>query len=60
MKKLIEHTYGLSIYMKLKLDNGYIAEVNEYFRNDGTIIKTTADNDPELRKQVIAAYNKLY
>lgn len=60
MDKLIEHTYGLHIYVKLRLDNGYIAEVSEYLRNDGSTIKTTADNDPDLRREVIAAYHALY
>ena len=60
MKKLIEHTYGTHIYMKLELDNGVIAEVDEYLRNDGSKIKTSADNDEALRSQIIEAYNKLY
>ena len=61
MEKIIEHTYGPHIYMKLQLDNGYIAEVDEYIRSDGkTHILTTADDNETLRNQVIAAFNKLY
>ena len=59
MKKIIEHTYGLSIYMKLEID-GRIEEITEYLRNDGSHYKTTGDNEPARREAIIKAYNELY
>ena len=58
MKKLIEHTYGMYIYMKLEID-GKQYEVSCYLRNDGEHIKTTADGTPD-REKVIKAFNELY
>ena len=61
MKKLVEHTYGNHIYMKLELD-GKIEEVDNYpgAGNDWTLYKTTSDGDPARRRKVIDAFNKLY
>ena len=58
MEKIIEHTYGGSAFMKLKL-NGKEYEVTTYFREDEQTYKTTADGTEE-RKKVIAAFNELY
>jgi len=61
MKKLVEHTYGSHIYMKLELD-GKIEEVDNYAGENGTwdVYKTTSDNDPVRRARVIAAFDDLY
>lgn len=58
MKKIIEHTYGSHIYMKLELD-GKEYEIDCYLRNDGEHFKTSADGT-ENREKVIEAFNKLY
>ena len=34
-EKLIEHTYGTHIYMKMRLDNKRIEEIDVYLRKDG-------------------------
>ncbi len=59
MKKITEYTYGLSIYMKMELD-GKIEEINVYIRDKGWIYKTSGDNNPERREQIINAFNELY
>jgi len=33
-KKLIEHTYATHIYMRIKLDNKRIEEIDVYLRKD--------------------------
>lgn len=58
MKKIIEHTYGTHIYMKLELNNN-IYEVDCYIRENGNEYKTTADGTAE-RQAVINAFNELY
>lgn len=49
MQKLIEHTDGTHIYMKLVLENKRIEEIDVYLKADGnhTYI-TSADNVSEL------------
>lgn len=59
MKKLIEHTYGTHIYMRMELD-GQIEEIDVYITESGMIYKTTGDQDPQRRESIIAAFNKLY
>lgn len=59
-KKLIEHTYGTHIYMKLKLDCGTIEEIDAYVRETGCAYRTTADHDPARREEVIRAFHELY
>ena len=61
MKKLLEHTYGGSIFMRLE-HNGKIYEVSNYAGVDGSWehFKTTADDNPELRDRLIAAFRALY
>lgn len=63
--KLCEHTNGTHVYMRLKLDNGRIEEVDAYATETGWKYHTSADNNPdfpnpEIRAQIIAAFNKLY
>jgi hypothetical protein len=58
MKKIIEHTYGTHIYMRLVI-SGKEYEVDCYLRNDGDHYKTSADGTEE-REKVIDAFNKLY
>lgn len=74
MEKLIEHTYGTHIYMKMRLDNGRIEEIDVFITNDGDMIfRTSADNGAELdkteeqkqerenlRQQIIKAFYELY
>ena len=63
--KLAEHTYGTHVYMRLKLDNGRIEEIDAYITESGWKYHTSADNNPdlpkpEIRKQIIDAFNALY
>lgn len=72
MIKLAEHTYGNHIYMKMKLDNERIEEIDVYFTNEGEKYVTSADHGTELytgeelerrkklREQIILAFNHLY
>lgn len=59
MEKLVEHTYGNHIYMKIKLNNR-IEEIDVHIREDGEHYKTSADYNSELRREVIRAFNELY
>lgn len=61
MKKIVEHTYGTHIYMKLE-HGGAVYEVDNYAGADGSWehFKTTADDNPELRDRLIAAFRALY
>ena len=59
MEKLIEHTYGTHIYMKLLLDDQE-EEIDVYIREEGFTYKTTKDDNPERRQAIIDAFNKLY
>lgn len=70
--KLEEHTYGTHIYMKMKLNNGRIEEIDVYLRNDGEHYITSADHVIELykgeelekrkrlRQEIIDTFNELY
>lgn len=63
--KLSEQTCGTHIYMRMKLDNGRIEEIDVYLRDDGTQYKTSADycteNHPAgLREEIISTFNELY
>lgn len=72
LEKLIEHTYGTHIYMKMRLDNKRIEEIDVYLRNDGEHYVTSADHGIELcsgenlkqrqklRQEIIDAFNELY
>ena len=70
--KLEEHTYGTHIYMKMRLDNKRIEEIDVYLRNDGEHYVTSADHVMELykgkeleerkrlRHEIIDTFNRLY
>ena len=70
--KLEEHTYGTRIYMKMRLDNKRIEEIDVYLRNNGDHYVTSADHGMELcsgeslkqkqklRQEIIDAFNELY
>lgn len=60
MRKITEHTYGSSIYMKLETDAGNIEEINAYIRETGTTYRTTADHNQERREEIIRCFNELY
>ena len=70
--KLVEHTYGTHIYMKMRLDNGRIEKIDVYIRNDGEHYVTSEDHGMELYKgkeledrkrlcqEIIDTFHKLY
>ena len=70
--KLEEDTYGNHIYMKMRLDNKRIEEIDVYLRNDGEHYVTSADHVMELykgkeleerkqlRQEIIDTFNRLY
>lgn len=70
--KLKEHTYGTHIYMKMRLDNKRIEEIDVYLRKDGEHYITSADHGMELykgeelekrkrlRQEIIDTFKKLY
>lgn len=70
--KMIVHTYGTHIYMKMCLDNRRIEEIDVYLRNDGEHYVTSADHGIELykgkaleerkqlRQKIIDTFNLLY
>lgn len=58
IKKITEHTYGTSAFMRLEID-GKMYEITCYFRENGEFYKTSADGTPE-REKAIAAFKELY
>lgn len=63
MLKLAEHTYGNHIFMRMKLDNGRIEEIDVFLDKDSNeTYRTSADpgNRTEVREQIIGAFKKLY
>lgn len=70
--KLEEHTYGTHIYMKMRLDNKRIEEIDVYLRNDGEHYVTSAyhvmelykgkelEERKRLRQEIIDTFNRLY
>lgn len=66
--KLVEHTYGNHIHMRMRLDDGRIEEIDVYHTDTGTVYKTSADPGMELdpekhmitRRKIIDAFNELY
>lgn len=70
--KLVEHTYGTHIYMKMRLNNKKIEKIDVYIRNDGEHYVTSADHGMELykgkeledrkrlRQEIIDTFHKLY
>lgn len=71
-EKLVEHTYGTHIYMKMRLDNKRIEKIDVYLRNDGNYYVTSVDHGMELykgeelekrkrlRQEIIDTFKKLY
>lgn len=71
-EKLVEHTYGTHIYMKMRLDNKRIEKIDVYLRNDGNYYITSVDHGMELykgeelekrkrlRQEIIDTFKKLY
>ncbi len=71
-EKLMEHTYGNHIYMKMRLGNKRIEEIDVYLRKDGEHYVTSADHRMELcsgenfkqkqklRQEIINTFNELY
>lgn len=60
MEKIAEHTDGAHTYMKLRLDDGAVEEIDAYFSAKGTRYRTTADGDGVRRQEIIFAFQKLY
>ena len=60
MEKIIEHTDGAHAYMKLRLDNGSIEEIDVYFCRNETRYRTTGDGDTARRDNIISAFQSLY
>jgi hypothetical protein len=60
MEKLVEHTNGNHIYMKMKLDNERIEEIDVYLKEDGKHYKTSVDYNQTLKEEVIRVFNELY
>ncbi len=63
--KLVEHTYGTHIFMRLRLDNQRVEEIDAYITESGWTYHTSADNNPnlpkpELRAEIIKAFHELY
>lgn len=70
--KMIEHTYGTHIYMKMRLDNNRIEEIDVYYNENGTRYVTSVDYGMELytgkeleerkslRQKIIDTFNSLY
>lgn len=71
-EKLVEHTYETHIYMKMRLDNKRIEEIDVYLRKDGEHYITSADHGIELykgeelekrkqlRREIIDTFHELY
>ena len=71
-EKLVEHTYGTHIYMKMRLDDKRIEEIDVYIRNDGEHYVTSVDHGMELykgkeleeikrlRQKIIDTFHELY
>lgn len=74
MKKLIENTNGIHIYMRMMLDNKRIEEIDVYLQPDGSKkYVTSADHGAELdrteqtkqkrealRAEIIRTFEQLY
>ena len=60
MEKITEHTYGAHIYMKLRLDDGAVEEIDVYFPDGGPRYKTSGDGAETRRDEIISAFQALY
>lgn len=59
-EKIGEATNGAHVYMLLRTESGRIEEIDAYIRENGWSYRTTADNDPEIRNEIIRAFCELY
>ena len=71
-EKLCEYTNGTHIYMKMRLNNKRIEEIDVYLRNNGEHYITSVDHGMELykgkeleerkrlRQEIIDTFHKLY
>ena len=59
MEKLIEHVYGTHAYMKLKINDGTITEIDVYWAEAGTTYKVP-DSMENRREEIIHAFNELF
>ena len=71
-EKLCEYTNGTHIYMKMRLNNKRIEEIDVYLRNNGEHYITSVDHGMELykgneleerkrlRQEIIDTFNELY
>lgn len=57
---LTVHTYGTHIYMKLRTDSGKLGEIDVFLCEHRETYSTSADNNPDLRAEIIEAFNCLY
>lgn len=58
--KLIEHTYGTHIYMKMLID-GKSEEIDVFIRECEEIYRTSGDSRNDgSRERIIEAFNELY
>ena len=66
MAKILEmNQSGKHVYMRLRLDNGRIEEIDADYTGDGWTYHTSADNNPalpkpEIRAAIIKAFCLLY
>ena len=58
--KLTEQTNGAHIFMRLRLDNSRVEEIDAYITEKGWHYVTSADRTPEVRLRIIAAFHALY
>lgn len=56
---IFANTYGCHAFMKMELD-GIEEEIDVYWREDGEHYRTSADNNPDRREQIITAFKELY
>ena len=60
MEKIVERTEGTHIYMKLRLDDVTIEEIDVYLLDGGMRFKTTGDGDETRRNRIVSAFRALY
>lgn len=58
--KLAEQTEGAHVYMRLRLEDKRIEEIDAYITEKGWVYRTSADRVPELRLRIIEAFHRLY
>lgn len=58
-KKLVEHTHGIHIYMKLQMDVNRIEEIDVYLKDNGKQYITSADPKPDIEEKQKKVQQKL-